>query len=386
MVPRRLRISLLAGTMATLVAMSPALAKEAAQTENQTVVSTSVVGQFDQFTPQPRKATRLDYGLLDDALSYIVLDMGPSLRKRMPRPKATSGTKFVHGHTSPYRMEGGRVTFDYINDSFLEGLSEYRRELERIGTQVDIATLSKNEQLAYWFNLHNLTMLEQIAIAYPTGEPSRIKVNINDVKVPLHDAKILNVKGQSLSLRDIREKIVYPNWSDPVVVYGFYRGDIGSPKINRSAFNAGRIDFLLEQNAGEFVNSLRGFRDSNQSRYVSEIYREMDKAYFSDFDRDLTAHLTKYAVDKVAEQVKSGKPFKYDQYQWDIADLSNGNRLGSSGNSMAGQSSVSTEIERFLRESAQKQQTLIQRGLITPRGGYVIIEDVVPQEDSSPVE
>jgi len=342
---------------------------------------------FSQFTPRPSKKTRLDYGVMDEALSYIVIDLGPSLRRRMQKPLATAGSRFVTGHTSPYRMEGSRVTFDYITDGFLEGLTAYRKDLEAIGTQVDIATLSRDEQLSYWFNLHNLTLLEHIAEAYPTEEPDQIKVKMNGSKVLLHDAKILNVKGQALSLRDIRENIVYKNWSNPNVFYGFYRGTIGSPKIHTRAYAANRVDFLLNESAGEFVNSLRGFRKGTKYRYVSPLFEEMDGTLFKNFDRDLDAHLQKFARNDIADQVASGLSFKFGQYQDDISDLTNGRRLGSSGNALLGAGTMPRDVGRFMAEANEKRETLIRKGLITPRGGYVVIEDLVVEEDEeTPVE
>jgi len=380
------QLTIMAVLLLSVTATSPGLAQSPVQSVGPNAVPVmGMQSDFTKFTPRPYKGTKIDYRLMDEVLSYMVLDLGPSLRSRMSKPQATTGTRFVQGHTSPYRMEGSRVTFDYVTESFLAGLTEYRKDLEAVGTQVDIARLSKNEQLAYWFNLHNLALLEQIALAYPVGTPSKIKVKSGVGKTSLDDAKILNVSGQALSLRDIRENIVYKNWSDPSVIYGFYRGDIGSPKLARSAFAANRMDFLMEENAAEFVNSLRGFRKGTKYRYVSEIYKELDGSIFKNFDADLENHLAKYAQDNVLLDVKSSAPFKFDRYEDDIADLTNGRRLASSGNALLGNSTIPKEVQRFVAESNTKREILINRGLITPRGGYVIIEDLVP-EDEKPSE
>lgn len=363
--------------MALALFVSPAQASDYEAPIN----GVQTISDFRQFVPQPSRKTRLDYGLLDEALSYVVVDLGPSLRTRMQKPQAKTGSRFITGHTSPYRMEGVRVTFDYITEDFLQGLTEYRKDLEEIGTKVNISTLSRNEQLSYWFNLHNLALLEQIAQAYPTEEPDRIKINVNGQKEFLHDAKIIKVKGQELSLRDIRENIVYKNWKNPLVFYGFYRGTIGSPKIYKRAYTPDRLDFLLEESAGEFVNSLRGFRKGSDRLYVSSLYQELQDHYFTDFDTELKTHLRKYARNEVLEHVSSARPFKYDTYQDDIADLTNGRRRGSSGNSLLGEGTIPREVRQFMTESTEKRRTLISKGLITPRGGYVIIEDLVPVEE-----
>lgn len=368
----------LIGCAALCVLAAPlASANEISDSAFQSNTSMMAPTDFSVFVPRPSKKTRLDYSLMDEALNYIVIDLGPSLRTQMSKPQATTGTRFVQGHTSPYRMEGSRVTFDYINGNFLEGLTNYRKELEAVATKLDIATLSRNEQLAFWFNIHNLAMLEHISAAYPIDRPSNVKVKIGDQKFPLDDAKVITISGQKLSLRDIRENIVYKNWKDPVVLYGFYRGEIGSPKISNSAFASNRIDYLLEQNAAEFVNSLRGFRASPNNRYVSKLYQELDGNLFKDFDKDLEKHLRKYAQEKVLDDVNKNRPFKFDQYASMISDLSGGRRLGSSGNSLLGNSTVPKEVQRFLQESNRKREILINNGLISTGGSYVIIEDVI---------
>ena len=359
-----------------------AMASEFADQGSQNSLSSSLANDFSVFAPRPSKKTRLDFALLDEALGFIVIDLGPSLRTRMSKPQATTGSRFVQGHTSPYRMEGTRVTFDYINGTFLEGLTNYRKDLEDVATKVDIATLSRDEQLAFWFNLHNLATLEQVAAAYPIDRPSNIKVKIDGQKYPLDDAKIITISGRKLSLRDIRENIVYRNWKDPKVLYGFYRGEIGSPKLSRNAFTASGVNYILEQNAAEFVNSLRGFRSGSKYRYISKLYQELDGNIFSDFDKNLESHLRKFAREDVLNDVRKNSPFKFDQYESMIADLSGGRRLASSGNALSGSSVIPREVQRFMAESNRKRETLINNGLISSGGSYVvIIEDLVPDKE-----
>jgi len=310
------------------------------------------------------------------------MDLGPSLRQAAPTVKPITGTRRVTGHTSRHRMDGARVTFDYINKSFIEGLTAYRQELESIGSRLDVASLSRNEQLAFWFNLHNVAVLEKISEAYPIDRSTNVKVVVDGQKVQMDDAKFLKISGQSLSLRDIRENIVFKNWSDPTVIYGFYRGNIGSPKISRSAFSGNRLDYMLEDNAAEFVNSLRGFRKGTRHRYVSRIYQELEGTLLKNFDSDLDAHLRKFAREDVIDDVNSGRPFKYDGYETMVSDLSGGRRLAASGNALAGAGVMPVEIQRFMGEVESKRRTLINKGLIKPKIGYVIIEDLIPEEEN----
>jgi len=332
--------------------------------------------------PKQMVFATLDYSIWDAALENVVLDFGPSTRRRARRPDPVVGTKFVRGHKSAYRLEGSRVTFSYLNDAYREGLREYRKDLESIATQVDITRFPKNEQLAFWFNLHNVALVEQIADAYPIDRPSNIKVRIDGVKTPLDEAKFMTVQGMKLSLRDIREKIVYENWSDPNVIYGFFRGNVGSPKLPRISYTSNEVEDMLAENATEFVNSLRGFHEASSARKISAIYEEAQPYFFPNWNSDLTSHLLEFAEREVIAEVNSGKPFKADRYDAIIADLSAGNRLGSSGNAIRGAGTLSFDTLRLLSEVEQKQRVLKKKGIIDPnlRRGFVTIEDMEPDE------
>ena len=73
-------------------------------------------GSFAQFAPAQAATAdyTLDYSIWDSALKWFVLTMGKSLREFSSRPQATSGSRMVHGHDSPYRLEGNRVAFSLM--------------------------------------------------------------------------------------------------------------------------------------------------------------------------------------------------------------------------------------------------------------------------------
>ncbi len=351
---------------------------------------------FAKFTPKRKTSNaRLNYDIWDTALQNVVLNLGISTRRRAFRPNSELGTRRLKGHKSAYRLEGARVIFSRLNDEYKQGLTAYRQDLERIANQVDITRLDRKEQLAFWFNLHNVTIIEQIAHNYPVRRPKELKVGRD--KKPLHDAKLLKIRGVDISLRDIREKIVYPNWNDPKVIYGFFRGDIGSPRLPNYAFTSNNLDYVLGYNASEFVNSLRGFHEGLRALKISSIYEEARPFYFKNWPEDLRAHLRKYADEKVSKELDSDKPFKVDRYDQIVADLlagdtpstANLNLLSSNGRK-AGR--FSPEVARLLREVEQKHQILRKRGMLKRGRGIVTIEDIptidvdIPDTDNSSAE
>lgn len=279
-----IRSSLLTATMLALTA--PAIANTP---PGEAELATFVPSQ----TPNN---DRIDYSIWDEAMKSIVISMGPSLRESAPRPDPSFGTRRQYGHVSRYRLEGTRVMFSFLDADVIASFTEYRKDLEATADKVDIQALSRNEQLAYWINLHNVAMVEQIANAWPVRQPREIKID----GVLLDDAKFITVEGVRLSLRDIREQIVYRHWKDPMVIYGFWRGEIGGPSLQKEAFNADNVSRLLERGAGDFVNSLRGTQELNDKLQVATLYAETAQFFFPDFERDLRAHLARYADEQTS--------------------------------------------------------------------------------------
>ena len=79
------------------------------------------------------------------------------------RPDSSLGTRRQYSHVSRYRLEGTRVMFSFLDTEVIASFTEYRKDLENTANIVDIQALSRNEQLAYWINLHNVALVEQIA-------------------------------------------------------------------------------------------------------------------------------------------------------------------------------------------------------------------------------
>ena len=363
---------------------------QAGTNESQDVLSRSTAeANFDIFIPVPSGSnSRVDYSLWDDALRSIVFYMGESIRLRKPKPIPETGTRVIYGHDSAYRLEGNRIRFSEFDDEMVEVLMLYRQDLETVPSQINITKLPRNEQLAYWINLHNVAVIEQIARGYPVTRPSTLQ--IDGGSVTLDDAKFLTVSELPLSLKDIRTKIVYPNWTDPSVIYGFFRGDIGGPSIQGQAFTRQNITTQLNTSGEEFVNSLRGVQSTKTSVRVSKIYQEARPFYFKNWPNDLQNHLREYAQDKVQTILANGKPIKADFYEYDIADLAGGEKYISARAVLTTDKSGRTiingsvsgppaSVRRLMREFREKIE--IQRKRNGGKRGTVIIIDV-PTEDN----
>jgi hypothetical protein len=348
----------------------------------------SPLGEAELATFAPSTAPNndgIDYSIWDEAMKSIVISMGPSLREGAPRPDPSFGTRRQYGHVSRYRLEGTRVMFSFLDADVISSFTEYRKDLEATADKVDIQSLSRNEQLAFWINLHNVAMVEQIANAWPIRQPREIKVG----GTPLDEARFITVEGIKLSPRDIREQIVYRHWKDPVVMYGFWRGEIGSPSLQREAFNADNVGRLLARGASDFVNSLRGTQEQGGKLQVSEHYREAAPFFFPAFETDLRAHLARFADESTTALLTKTSGADPVINEHDIADLEGGVREPTYQNITSNGQSVSFRIPQsmasLLRERETKFQEIIRQG----RTGTVTFSNIAlpgDPEDKDEVE
>ncbi|MEE2526401.1 DUF547 domain-containing protein [Hyphobacterium sp. HN65] len=297
----------------------------------QAVAQTEADNRFERFAPSTTDYGRshVDYSTWTMMLSEIVLNVGYSDRRSPRRDVGATGTRVFTGNTSRFRFEANRVIYHLVEDFHLDAITQYRQELEQVPEQLNFARLSPDEQLAYWLNLYTVATIEQVGLVYPQNDMERTRAANSE----LHylDAPVVTVMGQPLSLNDIQYNIVYRFWDDPRVIYGFFNGTIGAPRVMREAYDASRVWSQLESNGREFVNSLRGVDNSPRSLIISRHYERARDTFFPNWPEDVRDHLSAFAGEDVMELIDSDIPVRPTSDEWGIADMTNGsNRCGGS--------------------------------------------------------
>lgn len=321
----------------------------------------------------------IDYGDLDYILRGSVLNMGPSSHTPpVNRIARATGSRIIVGNTAITNQEGNRVFLHAFKEAEVAYLRKIRDELLAAPSSLPLSEFSRNEQLAYWLNLHNIIVLAKISEEYPVTYLN----GFFDAEDPeaFINLKQFRFADTVISLADIQQHVL-TNWHDPVVIYGFYMGAIGTPNIRTSAYKAATVYKDLEDNAVDFVNSLRGTQiwRSNKLK-VSSYYKRMNSV-FPDFDRDVRTHLEKYADDNFKRRIAVTQSISAEIEDWHIADLYNGRPFSQPGGQYAGitvdpsgnpiKRSVSAHAAELLR-SRQRRLFRLYRNL----GGTVEIEEL----------
>ena len=333
----------------------------------------------------PKSTYFIEYDDLDTILKGSVLEMGASTHKP-PKQRLTkiTGTRIQIGNILKTRQEGNRLMFHEFEEREQQVLKRLRNELLSVPSQLPFKALSRNEQLAYWFNLYNVIVLAEISEQYPV---TRLKPFFEkDDSKSFVNQRRFEMNGAMISLADI-ESHVTANWSDPLVIYGFYLGAVGTPNLRTSAYRGKSVYEQLRSNAVDFVNSMRGTQIwQGPVLKVSTYYRRME-SMFPDFERSVRSHIEKYAKPDFKRRMIVTSSVSAEIEDWHIADLYNGKpglqpggqypRFTKDGNGNMFTQGIPEHVTQLLRDRQLK---------FLRRTGTVDIEELPQSKDTETPE
>ncbi len=204
--------------------------------------------------------------------------------------------------TKKYVSGKGKVHYDGFK-SEISKVQEYLNHLQLIPPQKD---WTKNEKLAYWFNLYNAATIHLVASAYPV---SSIK-DINNGKP--WDKKFIKSGDSIYSLNEIENIIVRPNFNEPRLHVAFNCAAISCPKLLNEAFTPSKLDDQLHQLAQIWINDPTKNKISVDSLEISKIFQW----YAADFKKGIIPFINQYSKTKVNSDAK----IQYLEYTWALND------------------------------------------------------------------
>ncbi len=265
----------------------------------------------------------ITYDDLTSILRTVVVDVGRSHRESAEPTRAKTGTMMKSKVKRTTANEANRFYFESFdnNDEAKQLLATIKTSLEILPEEVSLKYFSRDEQLAYWLNLYNVTLLTELVDIYPKKNLKKVLTGKNSIL----SKKLLTVAGVPLSLDDIQFTIIKNNYdNNPLVIYGLYQGIIGGPNIRRKAYTGEDVWRALTNNAIEFVNSNRGTYGSSKSDSIFQVSSLYDRSssYFPDFDSDLSSHLKEYLQGDELAMLEKATVLKPDIDDWTITSLS----------------------------------------------------------------
>jgi hypothetical protein len=186
---------------------------------------------------------------------------------------------------------------------------------------IEVSSLNRPEQLAYWINLYNAITISTVLKHYPVGSIRDIDISPGLFSNGPWDAKLLQIENQKISLNDIEHRILRPIWQDPRIHYAVNCAALGCPDLQNRAFAPEHIDRMLDEAAVGFINHSRGVGfDGKGGLTLSSIYKWFGED-FGESIEEILEHIRQYASDELREKIPTEGRVKVKyRYDWSLND------------------------------------------------------------------
>lgn len=181
---------------------------------------------------------------------------------------------------------------------------------------------SSQHELAYWINAYNASVLRGVIDAYPVA-------SVMDIKLfdGFFNRQELVIGGQTLTLNDLENTIIRPQYQDPRIHFVVNCGALSCPELENRAFKADDLEQRLEAALQRFAhNPNHVFLQGNQL-HLSKILDWYGDDFSNWFPSDRPNPATKpvqinyllpYLKDETANRVRNIEKIKitFIEYDW----------------------------------------------------------------------
>lgn len=189
-------------------------------------------------------------------------------------------------------------------------LKAYVSSLEDQGTE----GLSRDEEMAFWFNLYNAKTIDVILDNYPVRSIRKL----GSFNSGPWDNKNMTVAGiGEMSLNDVEHKTLRANWDEPRIHYAVNCASYGCPNLKATPWEAETLEQDLEAAAIAYINHPRGVRVEDGRVIASKIFNW----YKEDFGGNQTGileHARQYAQGDLKTDLEAASRISRYEYNWDL--------------------------------------------------------------------
>lgn len=165
-----------------------------------------------------------------------------------------------------------------------------------------VSQLNRDEQVAYWLNLHNVLTLRELDAVGGKGPVDRYR-QFPISTMGVFAKPVVTVEGRELSIDGIVQEVLRPNFKDYPYQYGVFLAAKGAPSLRREAYLGSKIRDQLQDQARRFVNN-GGAKAKGNGLELSSFY-EWWGADLRGNEPGVRQHLLQYAEPKLAAKISS---------------------------------------------------------------------------------
>lgn len=190
---------------------------------------------------------------------------------------------------------------------------------------VNVASLSRPEQLAFWINLYNISVVGVIVDNYPTASIRDIStdpiIRLNVFKKPY-----VPFGTGKMSLNDVENDKVRAGFKDARIHFAINCAAASCPPIRPEPYTGAKLSAQLDDQTRKFINGPKGVRlEQKGSNLTIHTTKIMDwfGSDFDDWGGGKVAFIRKYASPDKQQKIDAagGKVrISYDDYSWALND------------------------------------------------------------------
>ncbi|MBW1296881.1 DUF547 domain-containing protein [Aquimarina litoralis] len=275
------------------------------QKQDQKIIDTAITDTFS--IKKDTLEGKIVDSIQDDITSTsekkeIIVSKKPKEKKDKKVQKIRPNHTIWDQLTKKYVSSTGKVNYKGFKSN-ISKIDQYLAHLQKVYPKKG---WTKNEKLAYWFNLYNAATIRLVANTYPVKS---IK-DINSGKP--WDKKFIKSGSKVYSLNQIENTIVRPNYNEPRLHVAFNCAAVSCPKLLKGAFFPSKLNYQLEKLSKNWINDTSKNKIQSDKVVISKIF----EWYAVDFKKGVIPFINTYATTKAKESAK----IQYLEYNWNLND------------------------------------------------------------------
>jgi hypothetical protein len=174
--------------------------------------------------------------------------------------------------------------------------------------KTELEGLPRSEQLAFWINVYNATVLQQVAARYPVKSVKEIK--------GFFDKQKLTAAGKTFTLNGLRDYLLGKDFQENRVLFALVSGTKSSPPLRKEAYCGRLLESQLEDNLKSFLNQPANLYVTEAGLLLSPVLEPLAKeGTLRDFLTKVSASIPPDVARSLADPKKD---IKFVEYDWNL--------------------------------------------------------------------
>jgi hypothetical protein len=174
-----------------------------------------------------------------------------------------------------------------------------------------------NQRLAFWLNLYNALVIDQVLEVYPIASirPTILGIPNWFAFLQFFEKPVYQMGERFYTLNDIEHKVIRPEFRDPRIHFALVCAAMGCPLLRNQAYQPEQLQSQLEEDARRFINNFQKVRYQPPFLYCSKIFQWYQQDFIS-HSHSIPQYVAQYLSPSVP--LTATTPIRYLNYDWSL--------------------------------------------------------------------